>query len=361
MKQRERVLTALNHEKPDRAPFQATFTPEFAARLRAELGLAGELTHDPHSGRWNGYELEKATGQDALQCSIGWVTSYYQDTADYTDEWGVKWVCAEYETPFGPGIYTNLKEGPLQADEALASYQPPDPHRGELYENLKRLIAEEKDQYYIMGRCHTTIFETAWALRGMEQFMCDLALDPERARRIIDIPYHYHKVVIEKMVNLGVDMVWLGDDMGAQDNMLISPATWREYFKPLLAELIGFIKELNPQVHVGYHTDGDNRPIIPDLIDIGLDVLNPIQAESMDPAAIKEEFGDRLCFHGAIDVQSTLPFAGPEGVAKEYLERFETIGKNGGWICSPTHHIQLDTPLENMWTLVQAIKDNPYH
>ena len=146
-----------------------------------------------------------------------------------------------------------------------------------------------------------------------------------------------------------------GDDIGSQDALLIPPEVWREFLKPRMAEVIDAAKGINPEIKIAYHTDGNNLDIIPELIEIGVDVLNPIQTESMDPVMLKEKFGDRMCFFGAISVQSTLPFGTVEEVKQEFEERKKTIGKNGGWICAPTHHVQLDTPLENFFALLEAI------
>ena len=132
-------------------------------------------------------------------------------------------------------------------------------------------------------------------------------------------------------------MIWLGDDIGGQNNMLMSPATWRQFFKERMTTIISKIKSINPNIKVAYHTDGNNYPIIPDLIEIGLDVLNPIQAKCMDPAQLKKDFGNNLCFFGAIDVRSTLPFGTPAKVEAEVLERMRTIGKAaGGYVLPPT-------------------------
>jgi uroporphyrinogen-III decarboxylase len=113
-------------------------------------------------------------------------------------------------------------------------------------------------------------------------------------------------------------------------------------------------------VKVAYHSDGNILPIIPELIEIGLDVLNPIQPASMDPAQVKKSFGDRLCFWGSIDEQYTLPMGTPERVRAEVMERLTTIGQSGGLIIGPTHHVQLDTPLENFWAMVKTIVETPY-
>lgn len=357
MKPRDRVRTALNFEQPDRPPFQASFTPEFAARLREALHIQRDEPHDPHSGRWNGYDLEISTHQDALQCSIGWVTHYYQDAKPYVDEWGVEWVIASYQTPYGLGTYTNVIRGPLATIATISSYHAPDPNRPALYENLARLIREYQNEYYIIGRLHTTIFECAWALRGLQQLMLDMVDDPDLADCILDIPYQYHRVVAQKMAGQGVDLLWLGDDVGSQKRMMISPKMWRRFLKPRMAALIADVKRINPGIKVAYHCDGCISPILPDLIDIGVDVLNPVQPESMDPKQLKHEFGNRLSFFGAIDVQTTLAFGTPEQVRQEVRQRKQTIGMGGGWICAPTHHVQLDTPMENFWALVEAVTE----
>jgi uroporphyrinogen-III decarboxylase len=159
---------------------------------------------------------------------------------------------------------------------------------------------------------------------------------------------------------MGVDMIWIGDDVGTQDRMLMSPAHWRRFLKPRMAHFIERIKNINPRLKVAYHTDGCVYPIIPELIEIGVDVLNPIQPASMDPAQLKREYGDRLCFWGTIDEQWTLPFGGPDDVRSEVLRRLRTIGKGGGLILGPTHHVQLDTPVENFWAMVHTITETPY-
>src|SRR5512142_3416649 len=136
MKNRDRVLTALNHQVADRCPMQVSFTPEFAARLEADLKLKGQGLHNPHGGG-NTYELERALDEDMLLTSVGWVNGYYApgyaDVDAYTDEWGVTWKCVEYTTRFGTGKYTEPFGHPLADDAAISRYRPPDPHRPELY------------------------------------------------------------------------------------------------------------------------------------------------------------------------------------------------------------------------------------
>jgi uroporphyrinogen decarboxylase len=359
MKPRERVEITLNHEIPDRCPMQISFTPEFADRLYKDLQLKDKSIHNPHGGG-NTYELERELGEDMLLTSVGWANSYYMDDEPYVDEWGIGWDIQPYQTPFGTGHYTEIVGHPLADDGAIGEYHAPDPHRSELYTASQQMIAEFKKEYWIVGVIVTTIFETAWALRGYEQMLLDMALNPDLTEHILDIPYQYHLVAAKKLVDLGVDMIWIGDDVGTQNRMLISPKMWRKFLKPKLANFVSEIKSLNPQLKVAYHTDGNIIPIIPELIEIGIDVLNPVQPASMDPEQLKKTFGDQLCYWGTIDEQRTLPFGNPTDVQAEVRQRLETIGRDGGLILSPTHHVQLDTPLENFWTMVNTIINTPY-
>jgi len=355
MNHRDRVLAALAHEETDRPPFQAVFVPEFNARLRDHFGLPPRFA-EPHHGTWQGYELEIATGQDVLTASAGWVTNYYLHDYPYTDDWGVRWRIDHYRTQFGPGFYTNIDRSPLAGDAVdLSTYRAPDPDKPGMYDHIERLVREYGREYYIVGRVHCTIFETAWALRGFENLLVDLYEDPDLAEQIVDIPYRYHREVARQVARRGVDMVWLGDDWGTQTNLLIDPDMWRAHFKSRYADICGAIKEANPHCLVAFHSDGDVTKLIPDLIEVGVDVLNPIQTDCMDPAQLQAGYGDRLGFFGGVAVQSTLPHGSREEIRAEYDWLKSTLGAGGGWICAPTHHVQQDTPVENLLTLVDCV------
>lgn len=359
MTHRERVLNALNHDEPDRCPMQISFTPEFAARLEQDMSIKGLKEHNPHGGG-NTYEIERALGQDLLLTSVGWANSYYQQEGRYTDEWGIRWRPVEYQTRFGTGHYTEIEKNPLAEDRAIETYRAPDPTRPGLYTEAERVVREFKSEYWIVGVTVTTIFETAWALRGLDRLLMDFVLNPALAKRILDIPFQYHLEAAKQLVRLGVDMIWAGDDMGCQTALLISPDMWRRFFKPRMKQFFSELRQINPEVKIAYHSDGNIEALIPELIEIGLDVLNPVQPACMDPARIKKEYGKRLCFWGTIDEQHTLPFGSPEEVSAEVLKRIRTVGRNGGLILGPTHHVQMDTPIENFWAMVNTIRDTEH-
>jgi uroporphyrinogen decarboxylase len=356
MKHRDRVVAALSHQHADRCPMQISFTPEFADRLRAEMGLPPRT-----SPRKSLCDLERALGVDMLLAPLGWIRSSLDREKNgentYLDEWGVRWIDVPYQTRFGPGVYTEMTCHPLAEDDAIENYRPPDPTRADLYHEAEELIREWKQEYWIAGMTVCTIFESAWALRGYERLLTDFLLRPALAEAILDIPFHYHLLAARKLVDLGVDMIWAGDDIGTQNRMLMSPATWRRFLKPRLAGFVSALKQQNPKLLIAYHSDGCIYPVIPDLIEIGVDVLNPVQPRSMDPERLKREHGDRLCFWGTVDIQQTLPSGTPAEVKAEVAERLRTIGENGGLILGPTHNVQLDTPMENFRAMVEAITE----
>lgn len=365
LRHRDRVAMALAGEEPDRCPMQISFTPEFADRLKGDLGLRGDLNkarrgrHNPLGGG-NSHELERAIGGDLILTSVGWVSCIEHGRGSYTDEWGVKWREQAYGTPFGTGHYTEIAGNPLEDDHAVDSYVPPDPLRPELYAESERVIRAFGGEYWIVGVTQCTIWETAWALRGFERLLMDLLTDPDLADRILEIPFRYHLAAAEQLTRMGVDMIWAGDDIGTQRGMLFSVELWRRFLKPRMAEFVARLKKINPGIIIAYHTDGDVREVIPELVEIGVDVLNPVQPACMDPAELKRRYGQRLRFWGCVDEQHTLPFGSPQDVRNEILTRVQTVGRGGGLILSPTHHVQLDTPLENFWAMVETIRGTRY-
>lgn len=354
---RERVLTSLAFEKPDRAPLQISFSKEFAERLMDNFGMK-DYKHQTMSG--TSTKLEELTYQDMLLVAVSWVNGYFSSSEnEFYDDWGVKFKQIEYTTKFGTGRYAEVSEHPLSSDEKIVSYSPPCAHNPQLYVGAKTLIDTKKDSWYLVGCAVTTIFETACALRGMEQLLVDMLLDPDLANAIFEIPFNFHKTSAIKLAEMGYDMIRLGDDVGGQGGMIISPKHWQKYLKPKMAELIEAVKNVNKDISIAYHSDGDIQDIIPDLIEIGVNVLNPIQPQAMDPNVLKKKYGKNLVLWGTIDIQHTLPFGTQEEVKLEVQDRLLNCGYNGGLIVSPTHHVQLDTPIENFNAMLHAVVEAP--
>ena len=200
------------------------------------------------------------------------------------------------------------------------------------------------------------VFELAWQLRGMENFFAELAIDPAiptyMMERITDI---IAEVTRRLLLEAGddIDMVYFYDDIGGNQSLLISKKMWRTFVRPCHQKLIGVAKRHNKQVM--YHTDGAVRPLIPDLIEMGVDVLNPIQpgAAGMEPIGLKRDFGAQLSFHGGVDIVGLLPKGSPADVREAARRLVRELGPDGGYVMAGSHHIQCDTPLENVIALYE--------
>ncbi len=304
-------------------------------------------------------ELEMLSDQDMLLAWVGWSDETrisYIPGEEFYDKWGVLRRVTAYSTPFGDGTYNELVGHPLADISKLPSYQMPDPDLPGLYTGVDGLLRDYSDEYWIVGVAVTTMYETAWALRGFEQMFLDFVLNHDIIDELFNLTMNYHLTIARKLVRKGVDMIWIGDDVGGQNSMLISPETWRRFFKEKMAYFISELKSINHDIKIAYHSDGYILPIIPELAEIGIDILNPVQPGSMDPVEVKKVAGEKLCLWGAIDEQKTLPFGNPESVRAEIAHRIRTVGRKGGLILSPTHNIQLDTPLENYFAMIDAIR-----
>jgi uroporphyrinogen decarboxylase len=202
-----------------------------------------------------------------------------------------------------------------------------------------------------------TIFETAWGLRGFEQLIIDMMTDKDFAACLLDKITALSTANARYFAACGVDVLLTGDDFGMQDRMMISPNMWQEWFRPRYADLIASVKAVNREALVFYHSDGMIEPIIPELIEIGVDILNPVQPECMDPQKIYRQYGDQLAFWGTIGTQSTMPFGSAAEVKAVVKERIETIGRDGGLLLAPTHKLEPDVPWENVLAFFEAVEE----
>ena len=352
MTSRERVLTAMNRRVPDRVPFALTgFTPFQLERFRQKTGQ-----DDPH----------EYFGDDIGGVSIGPTRlrtdfSHYFDSlpANATvDEWGIGHLPTDsrhaHHSHLEGYLYPMLK---LKTRQEALDYPLPDIEADYRYAQ----VAAEIERIKSRGLCATawmacTIFEIAWYMRSMELLMMDFVDNAEFAETLLDRITVKREIQAWSYAELGADIICLGDDVGSQRGLLMSAPMWRRWLKPRLARVISVAKMARPDVLVFYHSDGDIRPIIPDLIEIGVDILNPIQPECMDPAELKTKYGHRLAFWGGIGIQTTLPFGTPDDVRREVKLRIETVGKGGGLLLAPTHVIEPEVPWENILAFVEAVK-----
>jgi uroporphyrinogen decarboxylase len=191
----------------------------------------------------------------------------------------------------------------------------------------------------------------------MEDMLMDFVEAPRKAHAILERITQVNLVMIRNLTAAGADIIHLGDDVGTQHGMMMSPAVWREFLKPRLAREFEAAKEMNPDVMTFYHSDGRITDIIPDLIEIGLDILNPVQPECVDPVEMKQTYGDKLAFWGTIGTQTTMPFGTPDDVRDTVKAMVDKVGYDGGLVLAPTHVLEPEVPWANIDAFVEACRE----
>lgn len=223
-------------------------------------------------------------------------------------------------------------------------------------------LLHESAAWFVIARMVTSHgpFQTACDLRGTEQFLMDLALDPDFAQRLLDrVTDTIDGLMRNYLAACGpcIDMIELpGDDYAGNESLVISPQMFRAFIKPALARLVNTVKSFRPDLKVMLHSDGNIQSLLPDLVDIGIDVVHPLEPlHSMDLGAIKAEFGGKLAFLGGIDISHAMPGSRDDVIA-EVKRRIAQLGPGGGYVLSPSNHLQNDVPAENVITLFDAAR-----
>jgi uroporphyrinogen decarboxylase len=376
---RERVRATLAHHEPDRIPFDLGGSRQTGIHVRAYAGLRDALGLEPREPRVVDITQQLADVEpdvlDALGADVRLVSprgaSGYRrrirEAAGYrtfTDEWGVG-----RRMPLATGLYYDSYAPPLAGEidaAAVGAYAWPDAADPARYAGM----AEEARRYAVdegravqVGSICGGLTEGLFKLRGFEDGYMDLAGDPPLARRvmerILEVKLAYWARVLP-LVDGHVDVVGEADDLGGQERTLFSPATYRDLVKPLHRELFDFL-HARTDAKVFFHTCGAVRDLITDLIEIGVDILNPVQvsAAGMDTAELKREFGRDLVFWGGgVDTQQTIAFGTPEDVYREVRDRIAIFNEGGGYVFDAIHNVQGNTPIENVEAMFRAVRDS---
>ncbi len=358
MDSRERFITTINGGEPDRPPVFANFTPQVAQKMSEYLGLPYEEPLDSLlSTRISHTELLLHLGNDA----VGTASVAPHNAPTITNPDGT--LTNEYGMIFKPmGIYNEFYDYPLKntlTEEDIENYPFPDPHADGRYDDTDYKIKTYKNSYGVIGDLECAIFETAWYLTGLEKFFMDMMTQPPYLEKLLDKIMEIHTEMGREMIRRGADMIWAGDDFGGQNGMLLDPVHFQAVFKPRMKYMFDEFRKVNPDIKIAWHTCGSVVPIIPDFIDIGLDILNPLQplAKDMKPEFLKREYGKDLIFFGGICVQELIPHGMPQQIKDEVKRRAEILGKGGGYIIAPAHNIQDDTPVENVIAFFEAVNE----
>ena len=377
MTHRERVKAALNHEETDRVPIDfgtiaSTIDKKAYARLVTLLEMPGELDRldlndplNPSAEVTPSEEILKMFGVDTRAVHADAPVdsqAFVRDRIDnysYRDEWGVVWRMPVHEP--GPYMY---KEGPFQKEGLtiadIENYDWPDPeatHRASGLRERAQRLHEETDYAIVLSVGHSSL-SPSLRLRGFAEFMEDLALQPALAEalleRVTDVTVRSTKAML-KEAGQYVEVVSFSDDLGFQDRAYVRGEMFRKQVKSHITRCVEAIHD-NTDAKVVMHSDGSIYDLIPDLIDIGVDAINPVQttAWSMDAAKLKDEFGDKLGFWGAIDTQHTLPFGTPDEVREDVKAKIGTLGRRGGYVLTSCHTIREEVPAENVLAMYET-------
>lgn len=382
MTPRERFLCALNHKEPDRVPYDMGATVVTGiqlnayARLRDYLGLPKKELVVDHLFQ----QLAKVDEDlvDLLEVDVRNVTAHlpkqppeqitFSEDGEYKqfyDAFGVGW-----RMPVSDGMYYDMFYHPLAGDirrQDIADYPLPDPTNSERFRGVRksaRRMVEEEQRGLVISNMSAGIFELFLFTRGYLDGYMDWAgnqpLAQSLIRRFVEMQMTYWEKMLNTLEGIPVDAVEMSDDLAGQFNMLISPDSYRAHLKPLHKEILEFIRS-KTDAKIFFHSCGSIRPVIPDLIEIGVDILNPVQvnAEGMDSAELKREYGKDLVFWGGgVDTQQAFDYRHtPEEVREDVCRRLDDLMPGGGFIFSPVHNIQGDVPPENIMTMWKTMRE----
>ncbi len=357
---RDRVLRAVSRQKPDKVPKDISwgFTPSVLDTFRQKTGQEDPEDYFGVDVRFVGMDLTPDRDEPSEFERHKLYEAYYRHlppeayASATTTEWGAAHL---------PGSYYHFTTliPPMRSFTALRQFEEfPIASFDESWRKdyaRQRIEAFHQRGLAVCGSMAVTIFEVAWQLRGLEELFTDFRFRPELADYLLDRITAIRLRMARFFAEQDVDVLVLGDDVSMQTGMLMSPATWRKWFKGRMTRIIAEARAVKPDLPIFYHSDGNPSEIIPDLIEIGVTILNPVQPECIRPADVKKAYGDRLALWGCIGTQTTMPFGTPEDVRREVRQLIETAGRDGGLLLGPTHSLEPDVPWENIVALYEAI------
>ena len=378
MTSRERVLATLNHEEPDRVPIVIGANNTTGIKMDTYRGikdLIGVEAPDEYLYRWpelGTAKLDEKTTQrlgvdvrgvrDLEPAEVLERNEQREPGTPYINSWGSGQVQTEPGEWF-PGVHPLADADSVEDVEEYDGWPDmTDPTRVAHVEERAKQLAEA-GEYAIMATPWLLFpLERAFAMQGMDVFLQNLVRNREFAEALLNKITEKCKTLMDAFLEkLGdnVDIIGIGDDLGTQESLLMSPKTYRDILKPIHDDYISFIKE-RTDAKVFFHTDGDVFPLIEDFIEIGVDILNPIQTSAGKMAnlsELKEQFGDEIVFCGAIDTRETLPNGSPDDVRKEVKRVIKELGPGGGYMVSAVHTIMDEVPAENVLAMVDAVRE----
>lgn len=373
---RERFIRALRHEKIDRLPVMYRMKAEAKSKIARVFGIEKTGTgraHDP--------SLELRLGNDAIIFQIGINADFSHRHIEIGETWfnhfgvgygksGLEGRTHAEEIEFkktqefwGPAkvVPENFpKVHPIKSKEDLANYKWPDPDDPVILAPIKDLVENYGKDYFIIVDLSSSLIEAAYAhIVGTQNFFLWMYDEPEMVAGVLDGLTEYYAKIGANAVKMGIDMIRVGDDVGAQQAMMLAPKAWRELAKPRLKHMFDTYRKTNPDIFIKLHSCGDYSPIMPDEIELGVHLSGLMQPTGglKDQRGIKAKYGADIALIGGLDVQRLLPRGQVEEVRKAVFETISNLGPGSGYIFSPAHYILADVPIQNIFALIEAQKD----
>jgi uroporphyrinogen decarboxylase len=379
MTSRERLLTTLGHREPDRVPLDLGSTQVTGIHVLAYRNLREYAGLPPVEPQLCDVIQQLARPDDDVierfgvdVCGLfplsshnwGIRTSDLGDAWEYIDEWGIT-----HRRPKPAGLYYSIVRSPLDGTTLMPgdirAYAWPDTGDPQRIAGLREqaLRLREQGKAVMLKGVLAGIFEMAQRVRGMENCLMDMASNVPLAcalfDRLLELKLAFWDMALPRLAGT-IDVVSEADDYGTQTSQLISPRMFRELLKPRLKILFTRIRRLAPAAKLFFHSCGNVRPLLPDLIELGIDVLNPvhIRAHGMEPAALKRDFGQSIAFWGGgVDTQQVLPFGTPQQVRDDVKRNLEALAPGGGYVFNTVHNIQADVPAPNIIAMLETLRE----
>jgi uroporphyrinogen decarboxylase len=361
MTPRERMLATLRHERPDRVPIQINWRSELMDAVKKHYGVETEreveqiLAADLNRSigvrtDWSEYDARVNGEVSGPFGSSG--PAVVHDEVTFEDHWGV------VERANDARTYLQWIDGPFSKTDDLDAFDWPTEDRARLPDDAAETVERFKEQgYWVTGSSGVHPFKQSWRMRGFENFLCDYLANPGWVEAIYDRIVRYNIAVCRASAEAGADMLQYWGDVAMQDRMIVPPEQWRRLDKVAWKRIIDATREVKPDIVFFFHSDGNVTPIIDDLVEVGFDILNPLQPECVNPGLIKQQWGDRLTLDGGGSVQRTLPKGDLDDVRREVDFLMRCCAWNGGYVFRASNVVQFDCPVENVVTYYEMARD----
>jgi uroporphyrinogen decarboxylase len=353
MTQLEIFRKTVAHEPHQNFLFHTSFVPGLAERLKKKHGIKEDEDIVKFFGM---FDRQAVQPQNTKPDTPPDFSPYFKDVekpeGSFINGLGVLEIPARFH--HFTGYVSPLRNAKQFSDIEEFPFPPAEGFDGTgMKERVEEIHKEGKVAMTVIGH----MYESAWQVRGYEEFLLDTVDNPDWCEYILDRFMERNLQIAVLGAKAGVDWLLTGDDIANQNALMFSKPMWRRFIKDKWAKVYAAAKEIKPDIQIWYHSDGNVTEIVPEMIEIGLTILNPVQPECVDLAALKRMYGKQLVFDGTIGTQTTMPFGSPEEVKRVVRARKKELGYDGALILSPTHVLEPEVPLENIEAFISACKE----